>query len=337
MENSWNFSPVSTHTDTTEYICRLARTTQALRTQSAPAPRLGEFKKITPENMPEVWHYLQQEKGRTTDFSYAGVLMWVDFFNYEYAVYDDTLFIKGVVENDLSLPAFSLPVGKLSLAESVEILKEYCAANNMRLEFSAVPEYALEDMKALNPVNVEELKDWGDYLYTAEALSTLAGKKMCKKRNHVHQFEAAYTDWAALPLTAGNAKDAMKFMDVFDLEGDSTDMAAAERQLSRYLISRIADGDTTLEGLILYVDGEVCAYTIGDVKGDTLFVHVEKATRNVTGSYEMINYLFAQSMTRKHPEIEYINREDDSGDIGLRMAKESYHPVEILKKYNITF
>lgn len=26
-----------------------------------------------------------------------------------------------------------------------------------------------------------------------------------------------------------------------------------------------------------------------------------------------------------------------SGDIGLRMAKESYHPIEILKKYNVSF
>ena len=42
-------------------------------------------------------------------------------------------------------------------------------------------------------------------------------------------------------------------------------------------------------------------------------------------------------MTEKYPNIKYINREDDAGDMGLRMAKESYHPLEILKKYNIVF
>ena len=47
--------------------------------------------------------------------------------------------------------------------------------------------------------------------------------------------------------------------------------------------------------------------------------------------------MFAKYQTEKHPEILYINREDDAGDIGLRMAKESYHPKEILKKYNIIF
>ncbi|MDE6577967.1 MAG: phosphatidylglycerol lysyltransferase domain-containing protein, partial [Muribaculaceae bacterium] len=157
------------------------------------------------------------------------------------------------------------------------------------------------------------------------------------KRNHVQQFEKNCDEWHAEWLTPDNADKAYAFMDIFDLEGDSTDMAAAERELSRKLILRMKDGDSNLEGMLLYADGKVCAYTIGDVKGDTLFVHVEKATRNVNSSYEMINYVFAKAMCEKHPEIQYINREDDAGDMGLRMAKESYHPVEILKKYNIIF
>lgn len=299
--------------------------------------RLGDFKKITPENMPEIWEVLKNEKGRTTDFSYGGVLMWVDFFHYEYAIYEDTLFIKGVVENDLSKPAFSLPIGKLNIEKSVEILKEYCDANGIDLEFSAIPEYALDDFRKLNPVNIEELTDWGDYLYDAEPLATIKGKKMSKKRNHVNQFVANFPDWKYVELTPENADEAMAFMDVFDKEGDSSEMAVAERELSRFLINKIKEGDKILKGGILYVGDEVVAYTIGDVKNDTLFVHVEKATRKFNGSYEMINYLFAKAMTEANPEIKFINREDDAGDIGLRMAKESYHPIEILKKYNIIF
>ena len=343
MENTWNFSPVATTVYNAESLYRLALSTGKLtrnvtsQPDISPKCRLGSFKKITHETMKGIWPYLSRETGRTTDFSYAGILMWVDYFKYEYTIYRDTLFIKGVVESDLSKPAFSLPVGRLSLKESVELLKEYCKANNLDLEFSAVPEYALEDMSKLNPLRVEELTDWGDYLYNAEPLATVAGKKMSKKRNHVHQFLRAYPDWKAVEMTPENAGDALAFMDIFDLEGDSSDMAVAERELSRRLIEKIAEGDEQLEGMILYTDGKVGAYTIGDVKGDTLFVHVEKATRAVNSSYEMINYVFAKAMTEKYPEIKYINREDDSGDIGLRMAKESYHPVEILKKYNIIF
>lgn len=339
MENTWNFSPASSPVLISDNLLKLATTTRQLRQQSVidKQCRLGEFKPVTSESMKEIWPILKLEKGRTTDFSYAGILMWVDYFKYEYVIYDDTLFIKGVVESDLSVPAFSLPVGKLSLKDSVELLKEYCDTHNLDLEFSAVPEYTLAEMKELNPKRIEPLADWGDYLYNAQPLSTLVGKKMSKKRNHVNQFIRTYPEWRAEIMTSVNADDAMNFMDVFDLEGDTTEMAKAERELSRRLISLLKAGDKNLEGMILYVDGKVAAYTIGDVKGDTLFVHVEKATRSVNSSYEMINYIFAKAMTEKHPEIQFINREDDSGDLGLRMAKESYHPVEILKKYNIVF
>lgn len=337
MDTSWNFTPNTQNTITGESVLQFARNLRGFQKKNTVKSELPEFKKITPENMKEVWEILKNEPGRTTDFSYGGVLMWVDFFHYEYAIYKNTLFIKGVVENDMDKPAFSLPIGELPLSESVRLLKEYCNAQNIQLEFSAIPEYALEDMKKLEPVMVEELTDWGDYLYNAEPLATVAGKKMSKKRNHVHQFENNYPDSQWEWITPDNAHLALEFMDIFDLEGDSTEMAAAERQLSRDLIKRCAEGDENLKGMILFAEGKVCAYTIGDMKGDTLFVHVEKATRNAVGSYEMINYLFAREMRLKYPEIQYINREDDAGDIGLRMAKESYHPVEILKKYNVIF
>ncbi len=338
MESTWNYSPSTSQSISSESLLRLASATRRMRAKTVSGEcRLGPFKKISHEDMETIWPYLSKEIGRTTDFSYAGVLMWVDYFKYEYCIYDDTLFIKGVVESDLSKPAFSLPVGKLPLAKSVELLKEYCEANNLDLEFSAVPAYAIDEMKALSPVRIEDLSDWADYLYEAPKLATLAGKKMCKKRNHVNQFIKNTENWEAVTMTPENADEAMAFMDIFDREGDDTEMAAAERDLSRQLISLLAEGDSHLKGMILKVDGKVAAYTIGDIKGDTLFVHVEKATRLVPNSYEMINYLFAKTMTEENPEVKYINREDDAGDIGLRMAKESYHPVEMLKKYNVIF
>lgn len=297
-----------------------------------------EFKKITHRDMPLIWPFLEKEKGRTTDFSYAGVFMWVDLFKYEYAIFNDTLFIKGVVENQRDTPAFSLPIGDRSLSESVDILKNYCEREGISLEFSAVPEYALEEFEKLGPKAMELLDDWSDYLYDAEMLATLKGKKMNKKRNHVNHFVSFNPEWTFEPLSAENAQAAQAFMDIYDRETDDNFMAREESRLSRKMIDMIAEGDAVMHGGVLYnKPGEICALTIGDVKGDTLYVHIEKATRNVSGSYEMINKEFASHVKEVHPEIKFINREDDSGDLGLRMAKESYHPVALLKKYNIIF
>lgn len=299
--------------------------------------QLESFRPVTLEDMPIIWQYLKQEKGRTTDFSFGGLLMWVNYFNYEFAIVADTLFIKGVVENHREIPAFSLPIGRLPLSKSVPMVRDYCLRKGITPVFSAVPEYAMEEMRSLSPLKVEELTDWADYLYDAEKLATLSGKKLGKKRNHVNKFDSLYPEWTLEEMTPASAREAMEFMDVFDLEGDRNQSAVDERKLTRQLIEWFRSGTTEEIGALLKVNGKVAGFTIGDVKGDTLFVHIEKCTREFEGSYEKINKEFAAMVTARYPEIKYINREDDAGDDGLRYAKQSYHPIEMLKKYNVVF
>ncbi len=296
-----------------------------------------DFRRITPADMPRIWPIIAQECGRTTDFSYGGLLMWVDYFHYEFAILNNTVFIKGRVESDVSKVAFSLPIGEMPLEKCVAILHEYCRSQNLQLIFSAVPEYAIVSFAPLRPKQVEELSGWADYLYEAEPLVTLRGKKMSKKRNHVNQFLSSYPEYRYEPLTAANIPDALRFMELIDAEGDHTPMAETERRLNRDMLRFMADGDSVLQGGMLRdADGTVLAYTIGDIKGDTLFIHIEKSLRSVAGGFEMINKCFAQQICQSHPEIRYINREDDVGDPGLRAAKESYHPITLLRKYNIS-
>lgn len=329
---------VKTYTDYNGFIEALRRAERFRISNKANEPQVADvlkFKPITHADMEEIFTFLTTEKGRTTDFSYAGILMWVDYFKYEYAIFEDTLFIKGVVENDISTPAFSLPIGKLKLIDSIEKIREYCRLHDISPVLSAVPEYALEELEEAGIESINPLDDWGDYLYDAQMLSTLSGKKMGKKRNHVNKFNSLYPDNRIELLDSSNADKALEFMSIIDEEGDNAPMAIEERRMTRKLLEMIKEGDIRLEGAILMVGDEIAAFTIGDVKNDTLFVHVEKASREFEGSYEKINKEYAALMCGRHPEIQYINREDDSGDEGLRYAKQSYHPIEILKKYNI--
>lgn len=310
---------------------RDAKSYESRKERISPA----DFKRITHDDMDRIWPYLMMEEGRTTDFSYGGILMWVDCFKYEYAIVNDTLFIKGVLENDLTKPAFSLPLGKMNLADSLKMIKDFCRETGIKPELSAVPEYAMSEIRNLGISEIEELTDWGDYLYDAHTLATLSGKKMGKKRNHVNKFDNLYPEHRLERLTSANIEDAISFMDEIDIEGDHDGMADEEREMTRRLLSNMAEGDRRLIGAILYVGNEVAAFTIGDIKRDTLYVHVEKASLKFEGSYEKINKGFAAMVCDLYPGVKYINREDDSGDEGLRFAKQSYHPLTILKKYNI--
>lgn len=81
-------------------------------------------------------------------------------------------------------------------------------------------------------------------------------------------------------------------------------------------------------------EGRIVAFTVGEpLSSDTYIVHIEKAFPEYKGSYQAINQLFAEYVQEKHPDLIYINREDDAGDEGLRKAKLSYQPVSMVEKY----
>lgn len=89
-----------------------------------------------------------------------------------------------------------------------------------------------------------------------------------------------------------------------------------------------------LEGGVLRVDGKVVAFTMANrLTADTFDVHFEKAFGEMQGDYAVINREFARQIRRQHPEVKYLNREDDMGLEGLRKAKLSYYPDLLLVKH----
>jgi len=294
-----------------------------------------QFKPVTIESVDEIKRFLSMSRSRTCDYTVAGILMWAEYFHYEYAVVNDTLFIKGVAENDLGAMAFSAPIGEVDLMEAINMIVDYCRENNMPVMFSAVPEDRLADFYSLGACEIEELVDWADYLYKADDLATLQGNKYGKKRNHVNKFAAEHPGYEFCELSRGNIKEVRKFYKGLHLEHDDKDVTA---EIERRQVFNVLDNYDHLpfEGAVLCTpECGIVAFAIGEVIGDTLYVHIEKMLHDVNGAGETINKLFAAAMRDKYG-ITYVNREEDVGDEGLRKAKMSYHPVALLKKYNLT-
>ena len=292
------------------------------------------FKPITLDSLSEIAPYLPQQNYRTCDFSIGGIYMWVDYFGYEYAICHDTLFIRGGEEEHLQNTAFAVPVGALDLKESIPLLGAYCRQHGQALILSAVPEPAAQTIAGLYGCPVTELPDWGDYLYRASDLATLVGHRFNKKRNRVNKFKSTYPDFQYEPVTAQNLPELKAFFDRYmqAYHKDSELFAYEESKVAQVL--REYDR-LPFEGGLLRVGGEIAAFSVGEVVNDTLIVHIEKARKDIVGAYEAINYFYSAQMAETHPEVQYINREDDAGDPGLREAKLSYNPETILKKYNI--
>lgn len=292
------------------------------------------FKDITIDKIDEIHKFLNKSKSVSCDYTIGGIYMWIDYFKYQYCIINDTLFIKGVAQDDMSKAAFSLPLGTMPVCHGVELVKRFCAGNNLQPEFSAIPEERIEEFRKLNPRSVIELSEWSDYIYSAESLATLKGNKYSKKRNHVNRFAAQYPEAVYSAISNDNIESVYEcFERICETDAESP-MALFEREQVWKILRNLIK--FPFETGCLSVDGKVVAFTIGEILNNVLHIHIEKSLHEYSGVTETLNKMFAEDMTGKYG-VEYINRQDDAGDDGLRKAKMSYHPVKLLKKYNVIF
>ncbi|MEM2122012.1 MAG: phosphatidylglycerol lysyltransferase domain-containing protein [Candidatus Bathyarchaeia archaeon] len=90
-------------------------------------------------------------------------------------------------------------------------------------------------------------------------------------------------------------------------------------------------GALPLYGAVIYVDGSLEAFTIGELLNkDTAVIHIEKANPNIRGLYQPINNRFCKNHIE---EFKWVNREQDLGITGLRKAKMDYNPHHFVEKY----
>ncbi|MCM1520959.1 MAG: phosphatidylglycerol lysyltransferase domain-containing protein [Lachnoclostridium sp.] len=301
------------------------------------ASRPLQFRKITPSTIPILNSILQRYNlSRTCDYTIGGILMWVDYFHYSYDIVDDTLFLKGVSEDDNSSIAFAVPVGAMPLNKAIGLLKEYCELDHIPLRLSAVPEELVTPLEALGFIRQSTLSDWGDYLYDIEALATLAGKKLNKKRNHVNRFKSDNPEWVLTLLTADLLPEVRDFYVRQHLAEGKPESAEYERRQVMKVLDHY--GSYPFTGAVLSTPTEgIVAFAIGETIGDTLYVHIEKMNHLIPGAGEMICQQFAAMMLAQSPSLRYENREEDAGDPGLRAAKLSLHPLKQLTKYDLLF
>ena len=295
-----------------------------------------EFTPVVPADIPLLRPYLTAHPFRSCDFSVGGVFLWADWFHYQKAIKGDTLFIKGVTENDMTRPAFSLPLGPMPIAESLALLRRHCLAENIEPVMSAVPQEALQVLIDNGARRISELTDWADYIYDIDSLRTFAGKKLSKKRNHINRFASDHPDAVYSPITDDDMPEIRDFYERLHLAADKSDIAEYDREQTFRVLAR--PSLYGFEGGVLRVPGlGVVAFAMGEPVGDTLMVHIEKMDHQITGAGETICRDFTAMMAARYPTLRYVNREDDSGDPGLRQAKEALHPAFMQRKYNVAF
>lgn len=288
-----------------------------------------DFCRYTPADALCVRRYISGQPYRSCDFTVAGLLLWADYYGYEFAVRDDTLFVRGRAEDGRT--AYLLPVGAMTPVQGAEVLRAYCRGRGEAPLLTFVPQEAAEAIAARLPCRLEQQAGWSDYLYLREKLATLPGNALHRKRNRVSKFMREFPDYSFERLGKANIADARALIaSLQTAESLSDERLAYEAKLIETALTCFSE--LGFSGGLLRVGGQPVALTVGDSMGDTLYVHIEKASRAFEGAYETVNLLFASSFGA---DVVYVNREEDMGLEGLRQAKEGYCPERMVHKFNL--
>lgn len=288
------------------------------------------FHTMSPEEAQLYGEYMLREEERGCEYSLANLTMWGR---------QSVAFLHGCValfSHYHGRSVYPFPVGP---GDKVQVIRELLADAKER----GIPCRII----GLNESNIRFLqehfpdmflfrcnRDSYDYVYDINDLADLKGKKYQKKRNHLNRFLSNYPEHTLVPLNAENLSLAQEVCDQWFARREALDPHADFMLEKRALRRGFARFDQLhLEGAALLLEGRPIAFSIASpINEETYDVHFEKALEDIDGGYAAINALFSRYLRQAHPQLKFLNREDDLGIEGLRKAKLSYLPHHLMEK-----
>jgi hypothetical protein len=263
-------------------------------------------------------------------YSLLSVMAWrrADEFEVSFVVLDDLLVIaaEGAQTRHLALPigprAPSLRelrrlAERLGFGEYWYVPRDYLAA--------------FPDAEVRAEFEVRERKEWGEYVFLAEDLARLKGRKLAAKRNLIHQFESVYVETGRAsqgPLRPEDVGECAAFLEAWCEErgcedGDHQPLACEKRAAGAALREMHELG---AEGVAIRIDGVVVGFGIGHRVTDELAaLHFEKAFASIKGLYQYLDRECARRLFSGRFEL--VTKESDMGLPGLARSKQSYDPL----------
>ena len=305
---------------------------------------MDSFTPLTLNDQDIIKPYLLKAGKAANEYSFATLYMWSGIYHTDFRIIpccqDRLLLIRS--RRDIAEPFHFLYPMSLNgpVAADTALKALYAVSGDVPFIVGALSEEEAGQLAAITavPVDVQPLRDSYDYLYHASDLAHLQGKKYQTKRNHLNAFINAYPGYESRNITPENIPACLEMNDAWcRLMGCNQDVGLGQEACA---VRRAFSGfeELGLEGLMVLIEGKIIAYTLGELlTKNTWLVHVEKAFPEFRGAYQAVNLFFVRYAMEKYPHVEYINREDDSGDMGLRNAKMSYRPAFFAEKYMVRF
>jgi uncharacterized protein len=279
--------------------------------------------------------FLKRYPHQLTGYTFTTLASWKPYFHYSWAFAEpETLLISCMLDPDPNLHLIQ-PIGMQSTAVAQSIIKDAAALSYPLKIIGVSNQFLEENPDFVGPFTVSEDRAVSNYLYNASALAKLTGRKYSKKRNLLAQAANLYS-WFCRPLTSELVNCCFSVLDSIMQEEHPLVEGMLERELAALECTLRHLDEFHQQGLVIFIDDRPVAFSIFEaISPSTVAVHFERALRSYKGLYQVINCETAKVIAAQG--FEFINREEDLGDPGLRDAKLSYHPIEIIPAYELKY
>lgn len=290
-----------------------------------------DFRKIELKDREWINELLKKSDFRGCEYSFANNFAWHRLYETKICRYKD-FYISCSEKYGLR---FTYPAGEGDRKELFSALRRYAEERNCPLVVSSVLTENIALFEEYFPGEFTVSADEADfdYIYSAEKLRSLSGKKYHGKRNHLNRFYE--NNWSYSRLSEADFDECISFaVKSYNDNASYSDESAVGEQ---YAINTFFNyyNELGLFGGVVRIDGKVAGFTIGSrINSDTMDTHIEKAESGINGAYTAVMNEFAKDVSE---EFAYINREEDLGIEGLRKSKRSYCPEFQIVKNTVTF
>lgn len=296
---------------------------------------LQSLQPVTLDALPILADFLPHGGSGDCNHSLAALISRAREHETAYAVFHDRLLIRWRPVPEAPL-MWMAPIGCTSCGTLIEELEHISLEEGEPLRlWGTVPDLMTRLQRSLPYRNFTATTSnaWWDYLYRRDQFATLEGRRLNGKRNFARRFRAANPEARFEPLNDETVPLCLTFLNEWYADkGAMTPSMQAEADAAKLSLEhRQALG---IQGGVLMSGDRVCGFTYGAmVSPDVFAVHVEKASREVTGAYPVL----ASELAKTLPEsVLFLNREEDLGLPGLRKAKSDWAPASMNQKGWVT-
>ena len=276
-----------------------------------------QFQSVTKQNAAKLRKYYERCNYGLCEYSVGTKLMWRGTLHPTWTEAAGCLIVRNCIDGQVVFD-YPVPGAKGDEDAALELIENYCLEEGIPPVISVVPECKAGRLLSRYPyVHVSDVRTWRDYVYYREDLQLFAGRRYSGQRNHINKFRSKWPDAQFRPLGEADRAVIEAFWQDYEAEFPKGNNAKArdELKLAQKMLAMAGKPWFLAGGMF---DGDkLIALSLAEKCGETLIIHIEKALYSYTGVYPTLVQAFADAFG---DGCQWINREDDAADRGLRTS-----------------